>query len=106
MSESHLSLVTIIGGGIGGLALTNALQHHGVDFELFEQADALREVGAAIGISNGALQILDQMDLADDFRKHCTTARTIHATDHTLKPFRVIQVKPPGTILHRRALVS
>lgn len=50
--------VKILDGGIRGLTLANALHHHGIDFELYEQAEELREVGAAIEISYGAMQIL------------------------------------------------
>jgi 2-polyprenyl-6-methoxyphenol hydroxylase-like FAD-dependent oxidoreductase len=98
--------VTIIGGGIGGLTLANALQHHGIDFDLHEQAEELREVGAAIGISHGAMNILNQLGLADDIQKNSTTAKRVHAADHTLKPFRVMHVKNPGKILHRAKLVE
>ena len=43
-------MVNIIGGGIGGLSLANALQGAGINFKLFEQAPQITEVGAAIGI--------------------------------------------------------
>jgi 2-polyprenyl-6-methoxyphenol hydroxylase-like FAD-dependent oxidoreductase len=99
--------VTIIGGGIGGLTLANAFLHHGIDFDLYEQAEELREVGAAIGISHGALQILNYLGLADDIQqKNSTTAGILHTTDHTLKPFRVIHVKNPGSILYRAKLIE
>ena len=52
-----MEIVNIIGGGIGGLALANALQREGIDFKLFEQAREITEVGAAISISKAALDI-------------------------------------------------
>lgn len=55
--------VTIIGGGIGGLAVANALQRVGIDFALYERAPALTEVGAGIGLSPAALGVLDALGL-------------------------------------------
>jgi 2-polyprenyl-6-methoxyphenol hydroxylase-like FAD-dependent oxidoreductase len=51
-----METVNIIGGGIGGLALANALQNEGIHFNLFEQASLITEVGAAISISKAALE--------------------------------------------------
>ena len=58
-----METVNIIGGGISGLALANALQIAGIDFRLFEQASRITEIGAAISISKAALDILEKLDL-------------------------------------------
>lgn len=42
--------IAIIGAGIGGLTLALALREHGIDVQLYEQTDALREVGAAVAL--------------------------------------------------------
>jgi 2-polyprenyl-6-methoxyphenol hydroxylase and related FAD-dependent oxidoreductases len=39
--------LAIVGAGIGGLTLAIALKDQGWDVQLYEQADELREVGAA-----------------------------------------------------------
>ena len=43
--------VAIVGGGIGGLVPALALRERGIRFELYEQADELREIGAAVALS-------------------------------------------------------
>jgi 2-polyprenyl-6-methoxyphenol hydroxylase-like FAD-dependent oxidoreductase len=50
----------IIGGGIGGLSAANALVRRGVDVTVFEQADALGEVGAGVFIYPNALRQLER----------------------------------------------
>ncbi len=57
--QRKMNRVSIIGGGIGGLTAANALGQAGLDFELYEQAPALTEVGAGIGLSKAAVRVLD-----------------------------------------------
>lgn len=45
-------MISIIGGGIGGLSLANALQSFGINFKLYEQASAFTDVGAGISKVN------------------------------------------------------
>ncbi|MET0187620.1 MAG: FAD-dependent monooxygenase [Pseudonocardia sediminis] len=50
--------VVIVGGGIGGLTLGIALRQAGVRVEIYERADELREVGAAVALSaNGTREL-------------------------------------------------
>jgi salicylate hydroxylase len=50
--------VAVVGAGIGGLTLGIALQRAGVEVDLYEQADELREVGAAVALSaNGTREL-------------------------------------------------
>ena len=55
----------IIGGGIGGLCTAIALRRGGIDAHVFEQADALREVGAGLTIWTNAAKVLRRLDVAD-----------------------------------------
>ena len=57
--------VAIVGGGIGGLVLALALRERGIGFEVFEQADELREVGAAVALSANATRELRRLGLGD-----------------------------------------
>ena len=64
MTEERLS-TAIIGGGIGGLAAALSLLRAGVDVHVYEQAGALREVGAGVQISPNASRILHRLGLAE-----------------------------------------
>lgn len=55
----------IIGAGIAGLTAALALARHGIRSEIFEQADALTEVGAGLQISPNASRILATLGVLD-----------------------------------------
>ena len=57
--------IAIIGGGIGGLTAALTFQQSGFRSEVFEQAPARHDVGAAIAIWPNAMRILQQLSLAD-----------------------------------------
>ncbi len=57
--------VAIVGGGIGGLTLALALRERGVAFEVYEQADELREVGAAVALSANGTRELRRLGLGE-----------------------------------------
>ena len=53
-----MARVVVAGAGIGGLTLGIALARAGVEVDLYEQADELREVGAAVALSaNGTREL-------------------------------------------------
>ncbi|RXT54258.1 FAD-dependent monooxygenase [Bradyrhizobium betae] len=51
----------VVGGGIGGLAVANALMRKGLDVVVYEQAPALAEVGAGVMIYPNSLRHLERM---------------------------------------------
>lgn len=55
--------VLIIGAGMGGLTAALALQQHGFDVRVFEQAPVLGEVGAGLTISPNATRALEYVGL-------------------------------------------
>jgi 2-polyprenyl-6-methoxyphenol hydroxylase-like FAD-dependent oxidoreductase len=57
--------IAIIGGGIGGLTTALALRQFGFEPEVFEQAPALLDVGAAIAIWPNAMRILERLGVAE-----------------------------------------
>jgi salicylate hydroxylase len=57
--------VAVVGGGIGGLVLALALRERGIGFEVYEQADELREIGAGVGLSANATRELRRLGLGD-----------------------------------------
>ncbi|SIS70915.1 salicylate hydroxylase [Roseivivax lentus] len=59
----HDLSIAVIGGGIGGLAAATALARHGARVTLFEQADAIREVGAGLQLSPNGLKVMAALGL-------------------------------------------
>src|SRR5437588_3545594 len=57
------SKVIIIGGGIGGLTAALALLQRGLEVEVYEQLDELKEVGAGIQISSNGTRVLYALGL-------------------------------------------
>jgi len=57
--------VAIVGGGIGGLVLALALRERGINFEVHEQADELREIGAAVALSANGTRELRRLGLGE-----------------------------------------
>jgi salicylate hydroxylase len=55
----------IVGGGIGGLAAANALHRRGIEVTVFEQANALGEVGAGVFIYPNSLRQLERMGFGE-----------------------------------------
>jgi len=55
--------VAIVGGGIGGLFAANALTAHGLRVAVYEQASALREVGAGVFLTPNAVRHMERMGL-------------------------------------------
>src|SRR6266702_6575307 len=68
MAQSD-SPIAVIGGGIGGLAAALSLLQAGFDVHVYEQAKALREVGAGIQISPNASRVLHGLGLAQELAK-------------------------------------
>jgi 2-polyprenyl-6-methoxyphenol hydroxylase-like FAD-dependent oxidoreductase len=63
--EKHTLRVSIIGGGIGGLAAASALQRQGIQVTLFERNPELREIGAGLTLWANGVQVLRHLGLAD-----------------------------------------
>src|SRR5260370_10930933 len=57
--------MSIIGGGIGGLATASGLQRKGIQVTLFERKPELREIGAGLTVWANGVQVLRQLGLAD-----------------------------------------
>jgi salicylate hydroxylase len=55
--------VAVVGGGIGGVAVATALLQRGIDVRLYEQAQALTEVGAGVAIQPNGVRMLQRLGL-------------------------------------------
>jgi 2-polyprenyl-6-methoxyphenol hydroxylase-like FAD-dependent oxidoreductase len=61
--------VAVVGGGIGGLGAALSMFRASFDVHVYEQAHALREVGAGIQVSPNASRVLHGFGLADELAK-------------------------------------
>lgn len=59
---------TIIGAGIGGLTTAVALEQKGIEYEVFEKAPVLMEVGAGIWLAPNALYVMDSLHLLQEIQ--------------------------------------
>lgn len=80
--------ITIIGGGIAGLTTALALRKLGFEYELFERAKQLNEVGAGIWMQPNALKVLDWLGLGDLVRESGTLLNQVDITNAQLIPFK------------------
>lgn len=103
--------ITIIGGGIAGLTTALALRKLGFEYELFERAKQLNEVGAGIWMQPNALKVLDWLGLGDLVRESGTLLNQVDITNAQLIPFKktnqeVVQDEKGNNIvaIHRATL--
>ena len=66
MSESRD--VVVVGGGIGGLTAALALLRRGIDVQVYDQSNQLKEVGAGIQISSNGTRVLFALGLESALR--------------------------------------
>ncbi|MGL1888482.1 MAG: FAD-dependent monooxygenase [Reichenbachiella sp.] len=57
---------SIIGAGIGGLCTALAFEKKGIEYQVFEKAAILSEIGAGIWLSPNALQVLESLDVLEE----------------------------------------
>jgi 2-polyprenyl-6-methoxyphenol hydroxylase-like FAD-dependent oxidoreductase len=95
--------IAIIGGGIGGLTAALALQHFGFESEVFEQAPALHDLGAAIAIWPNAMRVLERLGLADQIREKGGVINTICWLDQNGWLINRVPI-PDSVALHRADL--
>lgn len=96
----------IAGGGIGGLAMANCLQLQGLDFDLYEQSPKLTEVGAGIGMSKSALDILEKIGLSEMVKQSGSFIKYASIKDKDLKSLRELPVELDSICIHRARLIE
>ena len=57
--------IAIVGGGIGGLTLAVALRQRGIEADVYEQAQELAEIGAAVALSANSTRELRRLGMGD-----------------------------------------
>lgn len=97
--------IAIVGGGIGGLTAALALREFGFEAEVYEQARALLDVGAAIAVWSNAMRVLDRLGLTNTIRTHAGEMKEIHWLDS--RGFLLNRLSIPSSVaLHRADLQS
>jgi len=97
--------IAIVGGGIGGLTVALALREFGFEVEVYEQAPALLDVGAAIAVWPNALRVLDRLGLTEVINEHAGAIDEIRWLDQ--HGFLVNRVPVSRSVaLHRADLQS
>jgi salicylate hydroxylase len=91
--------IAVIGGGIGGLAAALSLLRAGFDVHVYEQAGAMREVGAGIQISPNASRILNRLGIADESATRGVKPLTLH--QRRWDDGRTLRSTPLGSAVER-----
>lgn len=69
--------IAIIGAGIGGLTLANALEQKGIPYKIFEGSDKFKVIGAGIWLGSNAMQILHRLNLSKPIMAESTFLQKI-----------------------------
>ncbi len=103
--------IAIIGGGIGGLTAALALRQFGFEPEVFEQAPALLDAGAAIAIWPNAMRVLERLGLDEKIRDKSGVIEEIRWLDQNGKLVNKVSfaetrgdTRTPAVALHRADL--
>ncbi|MEO0371161.1 MAG: FAD-dependent monooxygenase [Pseudomonadota bacterium] len=74
--------ITVIGAGIGGLAVALALAQRGARVRVLEQAAEIKEVGAGLQISPNGACVLQALGLGDGLRRAGVQAEAVRLVDY------------------------
>lgn len=74
--------ILVIGAGIGGLAVAQALARRGAEVTLLEQAEAIREVGAGLQISPNGFTVLRALGLGEALRGRSVRGEAVSLRDY------------------------
>jgi 2-polyprenyl-6-methoxyphenol hydroxylase-like FAD-dependent oxidoreductase len=99
--------IVIVGGGIGGLSAALALRREGFEPQVFEQAPALLEVGAAIAVWPNAMRVLQKLGVGTPVTERgglLRYARWMGRDGRIFNHFSFPDEGVPGVALHRADL--
>lgn len=81
MTLRHLN-ITIIGAGIGGLAVALVLQRKGAQVTVLEQSEAISEVGAGLQVTPNGVAVLTALELNDALAWSSQRAKAVVLREH------------------------
>ncbi len=101
--------ITVVGGGIAGLAVARALALQGAAVTVLEQAEAISEVGAGLQISPNGVRVLDALGLGPVLRSAGLAANGVELCNQS--GARVLRMDLRGAgpgyfLLHRADLIA
>ena len=73
--------VTVVGGGVAGLAVARAVALRGRAVQLFEQAPEIAEVGAGLQISPNGMRVIEALGLGERIRSVAVAPRAVELRD-------------------------
>ncbi len=73
--------ISVVGGGVGGLAVARALALRGADVTLHEQAPEIAEIGAGLQISPNGQRVIDALGLGPALNEVSMQARAVALRD-------------------------
>jgi 2-polyprenyl-6-methoxyphenol hydroxylase-like FAD-dependent oxidoreductase len=111
---TKVPIIAIVGGGLAGLATGAALTQFGLEAEIFESAQNLREIGAGINVSPQAIQVLRAIGVRDQIATMANVApgvltRDMHSgapLDYRDQTSVVARFGAPLCTFHRADLVD
>jgi salicylate hydroxylase len=102
--------VTVVGGGIGGLAAALALSQRGARVTVLEQAPEITEVGAGIQISPNGWRVLQALGLAEAVAATSPRSRAVRLRDFRrgaeVFAMELTRADQPWHLVHRADLVA
>ena len=84
--------IHIIGAGIGGLTTSLALQQNGIKTTIYEQAKAIKSVGAGIILANNAMQVYQKLGLKKEIEKLGNPIHAFQIVDANLKTISAVDL--------------
>jgi salicylate hydroxylase len=101
--------ITVLGGGVAGLAASRALALRGAEVTLVEQAGAIAEVGAGLQISPNGARVLEALGLGVALDASGMRAEAGELADEAGRPVARLPVgaaRPAYRFLHRADLIG
>jgi len=86
----------VIGGGIGGLALSIALEKVGIEATIFEQAEELREAGVGVTLWHNALKVLRELGLESKVKSEGSSIKKMYLKNWQGKIFDMVPIQAWG----------